>query len=50
VTVRAAERDDVPALVRIRLANAGTHVQPDPAVYRVPDFEAVRRHFEDTDH
>ncbi|MGW0868644.1 N-acetyltransferase family protein [Streptomyces sp. NPDC002611] len=47
ILVRAAERDDVPALVRLRLANAERHVQLDPAVYRVPDTEAVRRHFEE---
>ncbi|MFF4550695.1 GNAT family N-acetyltransferase [Streptomyces sp. NPDC001435] len=47
ILVRAAERDDVPALVRLRLANAERHVQLDAAVYRVPDTEAVRRHFEE---
>lgn len=47
ILVRAAEREDVPALVRLRVANAERHVQLDPAVYRVPDPEAVRRHFED---
>ncbi|MFE9093304.1 GNAT family N-acetyltransferase [Streptomyces sp. NPDC007264] len=47
VLVRAAEREDVPALVRLRLANAERHVQLDPAIYRVPDAEAVRRHFEE---
>lgn len=46
ISVRAAEREDVPALVRLRLANAEKHVQLDPAIYRVPDREAVRRHFE----
>lgn len=45
ILVRAAERDDVPALVRLRLANAERHVQLDPAIYRVPNIEAVRRHF-----
>ncbi|MER5407784.1 GNAT family N-acetyltransferase [Streptomyces sp. NPDC002769] len=45
--VRAAEWDDVPALVRLRVANAERHVQLDPAIYRVPDIEAVRRHFEE---
>lgn len=47
ILVRAAEREDVPALVRLRLANAERHVQLDPAIYRVPDVEAVRRHFEE---
>ncbi|GAA1312637.1 hypothetical protein Psi02_73950 [Planotetraspora silvatica] len=47
ILVRAAEREDVSALVRLRLANAERHVQLDPAIYRVPDTEAVRRHFEE---
>ena len=47
ILVRAAEREDVPALVRLRLANAERHVQLEPAIYRVPDIEAVRRHFEE---
>jgi GNAT superfamily N-acetyltransferase len=47
ILVRAAERNDVPALVRLRLANAERHVQLDPAVYRVPDVEAVREYFEE---
>jgi GNAT superfamily N-acetyltransferase len=45
ISVRPAAPDDVPALVRLRLANAERHVQLDPAVYRVPDADAVRRHF-----
>lgn len=48
ILVRAAEREDVPALVRLRLANAERHVQLDPVVYRVPDIETVRGHFEET--
>lgn len=47
ILVRAAESEDMPVLVRLRLANAERHVQLDPAVYRVPDIEAVRRHFEE---
>jgi len=47
ILVRAAERADVPALVRLRLTNAERHVQLDPAIYRVPDVEAVHRHFEE---
>lgn len=47
IQVRAAEREDVPALVRLRLTNAERHVQLDPAIYRVPDTEAVRGYFED---
>ncbi|SNT64491.1 Protein N-acetyltransferase, RimJ/RimL family [Streptosporangium subroseum] len=48
ILVRAAEREDVPALVRLRLANAERHVQLDPVIYRVPDIETVRGHFEET--
>lgn len=44
--VRPAEQRDVLALVRLRLANAERHVQLAPDIYRVPDVEAVRRHFE----
>ncbi|MEO3869953.1 GNAT family N-acetyltransferase [Nonomuraea sp. B12E4] len=47
ILIRAAGREDVPALVRLRLANAETHVRLAPAIYRLPDPEAVRRHFED---
>ncbi|MDX2546840.1 hypothetical protein ACOT81_04795 [Streptomyces sp. WI04-05B] len=47
ILVRAAEREDMHALVRLRLANAERHVQLDPAIYQVPDVEAVRRHFEE---
>ena len=45
--IRRAERRDVPALVRLRLANAERHVQLAPELFRVPDESAVRRHFED---
>ncbi|WP_037603990.1 GNAT family N-acetyltransferase [Streptacidiphilus rugosus] len=48
ILVRTAERADVPALVRLRLANADSHVRLDPVVYRVPDADAVRGHFEAT--
>jgi GNAT superfamily N-acetyltransferase len=47
ILVRPAERGDVPALVRLRLANAERHIQLAPDIYRVPDVEAVRRHFEE---
>jgi GNAT superfamily N-acetyltransferase len=47
IKVRPAEQRDVPALVRLRLANAERHVQLDPSLYRVPDAEVVRRHFEE---
>lgn len=45
--IRPAERRDVPALVRLRLANAERHVQLDPVVFRLPDAAAVQRHFEE---
>ncbi|WP_433225420.1 N-acetyltransferase family protein [Microtetraspora malaysiensis] len=47
ILIRPAERGDVPALVRLRLANAERHRQLAPDTYRVPDAEAVRRHFEE---
>jgi GNAT superfamily N-acetyltransferase len=47
ISVRAARRSDVPALVRLRMANAERHIQLDPAAYRMPDAEAVRRYFDD---
>ena len=47
ILVRDAGLPDVPTLVRLRLANAERHVQLDPTIYRVPDVEAVRRHFEE---
>ncbi|MFE3270466.1 GNAT family N-acetyltransferase [Streptomyces sp. NPDC059215] len=47
IVVRAAERDDVSALVRLRVANAERHVRLDPVVYRVPESEAVRGHFQE---
>ncbi|MCP2244880.1 Ribosomal protein S18 acetylase RimI [Lentzea aerocolonigenes] len=45
--IRPAERGDVAALVRLRLANAERHVQLAPDLFRIPDEVAVRRHFED---
>lgn len=45
--IRPAERGDVPALVRLRLANAERHVQLAPEEFRVPDVGAVTRHFEE---
>ncbi|MGV9706560.1 GNAT family N-acetyltransferase [Streptomyces sp. NPDC003483] len=47
IVVRAAERDDVSALVRLRVANAEAHVRLDPVVYRVPGSETVREHFQE---
>jgi GNAT superfamily N-acetyltransferase len=46
ISVRAAGLADVAALVRLRLANADRHVQLAPAIYRRPDAETVRGHFE----
>jgi GNAT superfamily N-acetyltransferase len=46
ISVRAARYEDLPMLVRLRLTNAERHIQLDPAVYRIPDVETVRRHFE----
>jgi GNAT superfamily N-acetyltransferase len=48
ISIRPAERDDVPALVRLRLANAERHIRLDPVIYRMPDREAVRKHFEES--
>ncbi|RCH63968.1 GNAT family N-acetyltransferase [Streptomyces sp. SDr-06] len=47
ILVRPAERGDVPALCRLRAVNAERHIQLAPDIYRVPDGEAVRRHFEE---
>jgi GNAT superfamily N-acetyltransferase len=47
VAVRTARRTDLPALVRLRLANAERHVRLDPVGYRIPDAGTVERHFED---
>lgn len=44
--IRPAGRADVPALVRLRLANAERHVELAPDLFRVPDAAVVRRHFE----
>jgi GNAT superfamily N-acetyltransferase len=46
ISVRAARPADVPALVRLRMANAERHIQLAPAAYRRPDAETVRAHFE----
>lgn len=43
--IRRARHGDVPALVRLRLANAARHVELDPELFRLPDPEAVCRHF-----
>lgn len=47
ITVRQAGAADVESLVSLRAANARAHIALDPQAYRVPDAEAVRRHFGD---
>ncbi|MDT0469620.1 GNAT family N-acetyltransferase [Streptomyces gibsoniae] len=47
ILVRPAERRDLPALVRLRVTNAERHIQLAPDIYRIPDTEAVHRHFEE---
>ncbi|WP_377267827.1 GNAT family N-acetyltransferase [Peterkaempfera sp. SMS 1(5)a] len=47
ILVRTAELRDVPALVRLRIANAERHIQLAPDIYRVPDAKAVRKYFEE---
>jgi GNAT superfamily N-acetyltransferase len=37
----------VPALVQLRIANAGQHAGLDPAGYRIPEPAPVRRYFEE---
>lgn len=44
--IRPAQRADIPVLVRLRLANAERHVQLAPDIFRIPDADAVQRHFE----
>ncbi|KJK47951.1 hypothetical protein UK23_18730 [Lentzea aerocolonigenes] len=46
--IRPATRDDIPALVQLRLTNAERHVELDPSLFRVPSTDAVREHFEKT--
>jgi ribosomal protein S18 acetylase RimI-like enzyme len=45
--IRPARRTDIPALVRLRIANAERHVQLDPEIFRIPEINAVQRYFED---
>jgi GNAT superfamily N-acetyltransferase len=47
ISIRSARADDVAALVRLRLANAQRHVELDSFTHRIPDPQAVRRHFHD---
>lgn len=47
IVVRMARAGDVPALVRLRIANAERHAGLDPAGHRLPEPDAVRRYFEE---
>lgn len=47
IPIRMARAEDVPALVRLRRANAERHVALEPYGHRVPRPGAVRRYFED---
>jgi ribosomal protein S18 acetylase RimI-like enzyme len=47
MVIRVARADDVPALVRLRMANAERHARLDPAGHRLPEADAVRRYFEE---
>jgi GNAT superfamily N-acetyltransferase len=46
VVTRSAQFGDVPALVRLRMANAEYHVELGASVHRQPDGDAVRGYFE----
>ncbi|MFG1654570.1 GNAT family N-acetyltransferase [Micromonospora sp. NPDC049275] len=43
--IRPARLSDVASLVELRLANAQAHLALDASVYRVPQRDAVMRHF-----
>jgi GNAT superfamily N-acetyltransferase len=45
--IRPARTDDIPGLIRLRLANAQRHIDLDPSSYRRPDTSAVRQYFQD---
>lgn len=47
VSIRAARPADVPALVRLRMANGERHAALDPVGHRVPEEAPVRRYFEE---
>lgn len=47
VSIRTARPDDVPALVRLRMANGERHAGLDPAGHRIPEPAPVRRYFEE---
>lgn len=47
ISIRTARPEDIPALVRLRMANAKRHAALDPSGYRFPQAAAVQRHFEE---
>jgi GNAT superfamily N-acetyltransferase len=47
VSVRRAQAGDVPALVRLRMANGERHATLDPSGHRIPGPGPVRRYFEE---
>jgi len=44
--VRPADPRDLDVLVQLRLENGRVHAVLDPSLYRVPDSQAVRAHFD----
>lgn len=46
-SIRPARLDDVPALVRLRMANAERHAALNRSRYRFPEATAVQRYFTD---
>lgn len=47
ISIRTARAEDIPALVRLRMANAERHAGLDPSGYRLPETGAVQRYFEE---
>lgn len=47
ISIRTARPEDIPALVRLRMANAERHAGLDPSGYRFPEAAVVQRHFEE---
>lgn len=45
--IREARTEDIPDLVRLRLANAQRHIELDPSIHRFPETDAVRQYFHD---
>ena len=43
--MRPANSGDIPSLVELRLVNANAHLTLDPDTYRIPEPEAIARHF-----